>query len=1078
MTPEEQKNLEDKVKAIKQLAKTLNMDLSKMTDDFMKDLSGNADAIELTFSSLNRQLRQTQENFNDIQKSLQASIDAVISKNSKVNQLTSNFKGLSTILSKLVSDEEGWSDLGKDEIKKALEKTKILERQAQINALSILSQATGQNYLDKDLSKQEEKVKLLQEIEDGIIKGTLALTEQQRELLQATLTPGQDNFFTRTITQAEKRLRIEEKTHSAMGITGALLENINKVGARVFGGIGLNLSAFGNELENAKDKVKDLSKAFAGKDFVKAISLGFKGTEEQFNKLANSVDKGGSKFSGFVDRFRVRMLTMKAGLPGIRKAVVEAFNDPLTIAITLASNIIQAFKTVDKETTALTRMIGETSALKVQTMTYNMALVDTVDLLKQAATLTQLTGLNAAQAFSEDNIVGAADAVNYLGLSNEEAGKLVILAEATGKSFKDNTNSIIKGVNNFNQLNKTAVSHGLIMKSVASTSDAIKASLGSSVDSITQAASAAARLGMELKDLDNIASSLLDFESSIEAELEAQLLTGRNINLSKARELALNNNLKGLGEEIFKNSVDLLEYGNMNRLQQESYAKALGVNRDQLAKIAYQRGIENNLSREALKIATGMTEEELRRMEVTEMINKIISKTAQAFTPLLEGVLKFSKEIGIALGIITSLYVIFKSFKGLGAILRLSDAVKAGGILGGIKSIGTVPVATSGTAAAPAAATLATPATTAASTASKATTITARAAQTAQTVPPTAGVGVRKFLTDLSKGLMAMGLPGVPVGTTTLSVSTPAIRAAVLNTRTVTPASAGKVKVFLTSLSQGLVQMVKAGPGVKVLAGTALAFTLMTAAIPAMAFIAGLGPAVGAGLKAISTGLAGLGKAGVGALKGIGILGLLGVALIPLTYALSLLAPLVKEVFTGFSNLLEGLTMEKLGGLFALGPALMVAAGGLTAFSAAMTLGGLGAGIINLLTGGGLLGQLGTLAEMAQPLAGVGASLMAISAGLQAVADATEKIEVEKIKELDGLVTNTAQTAPFLVATKAIGDIIGNIGTKQETTSTPVNEKLINKLDELINIVKKDKHIYIGGNQVEQSIAIGRTKQS
>ena len=87
---------------------------------------------------------------------------------------------------------------------------------------------------------------------------------------------------------------------------------------------------------------------------------------------------------------------------------------------------------------------------------------------------------------------------------------------------------------------------------------------------------------MELGDLDGIASSLLDFESSIGNELEAQLLTGKNINLAKARELALSNDLKGLGQELFENSASLAEFGKMNRIQQEAQAKALGMTRDQL----------------------------------------------------------------------------------------------------------------------------------------------------------------------------------------------------------------------------------------------------------------------------------------------------------------------------------------------------------------------------------------------------------------------------------------------------------------------------------------------------------------
>jgi hypothetical protein len=293
-------------------------------------------------------------------------------------------------------------------------------------------------------------------------------------------------------------------------------------------------------------------------------------------------------------------------------------------------------------------------------MSYNRTLTDTVDLLKQAASFTQQTGFNA-EVFSKEIITGAAEAVNLLGLTNEQAGKLGILATATGRSFEATKNNLIGSVNSFNAMNKTAVSHGLVMRDVANSSDAVAASLGSSEKRIAGAAAAARRLGLELKDLDSIASSLLDFESSIEAELEAQLLTGRALNLTKARELALSNDLEGVGKELFNNSASLFEFGKMNRIQQEGYAKALGLSRDQLAKIAYQRAIENKLTGEALKNATGMTDQQLEAMEVSVAMEKIITKIAQSFTPLLNFTVEYASTIEGAVKTLGVLYGITKA---------------------------------------------------------------------------------------------------------------------------------------------------------------------------------------------------------------------------------------------------------------------------------------------------------------------------------------------------------------------------------------------------------------------------------
>jgi len=131
-----------------------------------------------------------------------------------------------------------------------------------------------------------------------------------------------------------------------------------------------------------------------------------------------------------------------------------------------------------------------------------------------------------------------------------------------------------------------------------------------------------------LKDLDNIAQSLLNFESSIESELEAQLLTGKNINLAKARELALTNQLDKLGDEIFKNSSDIVEFGNMNRLAQEAYAKSLGMTRDQLARTAYLKAIDAGMTEKQAADAAKVGLEDMKRLDVQERFNKAIEKLA------------------------------------------------------------------------------------------------------------------------------------------------------------------------------------------------------------------------------------------------------------------------------------------------------------------------------------------------------------------------------------------------------------------------------------------------------------------
>ena len=80
---------------------------------------------------------------------------------------------------------------------------------------------------------------------------------------------------------------------------------------------------------------------------------------------------------------------------------------------------------------------------------------------------------------------------------------------------------------------------------------------------------------------------MLDFESSIAAEMEAELLTGQALNLEKARELALNNDLAGVANELANQGITSAKFSKMNRIQQEAQAKAMNMSREEMARYAY-----------------------------------------------------------------------------------------------------------------------------------------------------------------------------------------------------------------------------------------------------------------------------------------------------------------------------------------------------------------------------------------------------------------------------------------------------------------------------------------------------------
>jgi hypothetical protein len=133
-------------------------------------------------------------------------------------------------------------------------------------------------------------------------------------------------------------------------------------------------------------------------------------------------------------------------------------------------------------------------------------------------------------------------------------------------------------------------------------------------------------MGMNLKELDSMASSFLDFESSISKEFEAQLLTGRSINLSKARELFLNNDLAGAASEINSQVGSSADFMKMNRIQAESFAEALGMTRDQMGEMLKRQELLSKIGAKDTDNAQKQYQLALKRFGTQEAMNEALGQ--------------------------------------------------------------------------------------------------------------------------------------------------------------------------------------------------------------------------------------------------------------------------------------------------------------------------------------------------------------------------------------------------------------------------------------------------------------------
>lgn len=184
-----------------------------------------------------------------------------------------------------------------------------------------------------------------------------------------------------------------------------------------------------------------------------------------------------------------------------------------------------------------------------------------------------------------------------LGLSAESAQNLLKVSILTDKDLKSQTNSIVGQTLLANSRNKVNIRYQDILNDISSTSTATLLTLQKFPGGVQRAAYETRRFGLSLANVSKISEGLLDFESSISAELEAELLTGKQLNLERARMAALTGDTATLAREIAANFGTADEFSRMNVIQQNALAKAVGMSRDELGEVYAQQAAINKLSK-------------------------------------------------------------------------------------------------------------------------------------------------------------------------------------------------------------------------------------------------------------------------------------------------------------------------------------------------------------------------------------------------------------------------------------------------------------------------------------------------
>jgi len=297
-------------------------------------------------------------------------------------------------------------------------------------------------------------------------------------------------------------------------------------------------------------------------------------------------------------------------------AGMEAFKQTLIESVSKAKIFLTSWAGVAAGTVALNKYLGEMSK------TLGVSVGQSTQMVHQNALLGpifKMFGLDvqASQKALIDNFQNMSDVtlenVGRMGLLQLQTG---LSADQAGKASRMFSliegSTAAAGMNMTKQVTTQAELAGAVPAKVIEDMTANSAQIAEywagNVESLTAAAIQASKLGLSISNITTAAGKMLDIESSIAAEMEAEVLLGKQLNLDKAREAALMGDSETLMKELVKNAGSLEEFNSMNVIQKQKLAAALGLNVADLQKMVQEEKTSSTtwgkITSEASKYAT------------------------------------------------------------------------------------------------------------------------------------------------------------------------------------------------------------------------------------------------------------------------------------------------------------------------------------------------------------------------------------------------------------------------------------------------------------------------------------------
>ena len=364
---------------------------------------------------------------------------------------------------------------------------------------------------------------------------------------------------------------------------------------------------------------------------------------------------------------------------GAMVAIVALLGVGLFKAFSYAEGMRKEFGTTREDAFELQRAVDTTA------MNFKMMGVSAEDVKTLAQGIADNMG--GVRNVTQENLNQMANLVGTFGMSAEKLAPTITAMKAIGAGSNEAAAAQLEQIGNMAQLE--GVAPAKVFEDMTADMETFSKFGKEGGANLAKAAITARKLGINMEAIASSSDALLDFESSIQDQMEAQMLTGRMINTDKARELALAGDLDGQAREIAKQVGSQAEFDKMNVVQRQAMAKAFGLSVADLASMVANQEELNSLtdSERAQREAS-----QKRSEKVNEGMKSMGAELGALFNSAMEPLKQLMIALGPTLGVLLKavgvlLKLAFAPLKPIFAILNFAIIKPIGFVVGLIGSL-------------------------------------------------------------------------------------------------------------------------------------------------------------------------------------------------------------------------------------------------------------------------------------------------------------------------------------------------------------------------------------------------------